>query len=60
MPINLFDDDSVEICCTRCGMTTPKTIEWLHATNRYACQACNCEVDLTKEKQLAGLNRPKR
>jgi hypothetical protein len=27
MPVTLFDDGSVEIVCSRCGMTAPKTIE---------------------------------
>jgi transposase-like protein len=57
MPISLFDDDSVEITCPRCGMTTPKTVEWLRTNDRYTCVACNFEVDLDRDKQLAGLDR---
>ncbi len=58
MPISLFDDDSAEIACPRCAMTTPKTVEWLRANDRYTCSACNLEVDLNREKQLAGLDQP--
>jgi predicted RNA-binding Zn-ribbon protein involved in translation (DUF1610 family) len=60
MPITLFVDDSAEIVCPRCGMTTPKTIEWLRANDQYICSACNFEVNLNRDKQLAALDRSER
>jgi transposase-like protein len=57
MPITLFDNDSVEIVCSRCGMTTPKTIEWLRANDRFICSACNFDVNLDRDKQLAGFEQ---
>jgi DNA-directed RNA polymerase subunit RPC12/RpoP len=56
MPITLFDD-GVEIVCSRCGMTTPKTIEWLRANDHYVCPACNFDINLDRDKQLAGFKR---
>jgi len=58
MPINLFDDGNVEIACQRCAMTTPKTIKWLRANDRYICPACGFESDLDRDKQIAGLDLP--
>jgi len=57
MRITLFDDGSVEIVCSRCGMTTPKTTEWLRANDRYICPACNFDFNLDRDKQLAGFKR---
>lgn len=56
MPIRLFDDDNVEIACVRCDTTSPRTIAWLRANDSYRCPACNSEIVLDRDKQLAGLN----
>jgi hypothetical protein len=58
MPIRLFDDDCVEIACSLCDTTSPRTIAWLHANDSYTCPACNSDVILDRDKQLAGLNQP--
>ena len=50
MPLFLFDDDSVEIACPRCGMTAPKTIAWVCANDCYTCTACNFEFDLALDR----------
>ena len=57
MPLFLFNDNSVEIACPRCGMTAPKAIAWLRANDRYRCAACNLEFGLALDKRLAGLDR---
>ena len=55
MPIFLFNDGSVEIACPRCGSTSPRTAAWVHANDRYNCPACNTEITLNQDRQLAEL-----
>jgi hypothetical protein len=38
--------------------TSPRTIAWLRANDSYTCPACNSDVVLDRDKQLAGLNEP--
>ena len=58
MPIFLFNDDKVEIACPRCGCTSPRNAAWVHANDRYNCPACNTEITLDQDKQLAELGEP--
>jgi transposase-like protein len=57
MHLFLFHDNSVEIACPRCGITAPKTIAWMCASDRYRCAACDFELDLALDKRLAGIDR---
>jgi transposase-like protein len=58
MPISLFDDGSVEIACPRCSCTSPRTTAWVRANDRFTCPACNSDMILDQDKQLAGSNEP--
>jgi transposase-like protein len=58
MPIFLFNDGSVEIACPRCDSTSPRTTAWVHANDRYNCPACNTEITLDQDRQLAELGEP--
>jgi len=58
MPIFLFNDGSVEIACPRCGSTSPRTTAWVLAHDRYTCPACNTEITLDQDRQLAELGEP--
>jgi hypothetical protein len=47
----IFDDQSVEIFCTHCHTTSPKTITWIQANESYP--GCNVEIIIDREKLLA-------
>jgi transposase-like protein len=57
MPINVFDDQSIEISCARCGRTSPKTIAWRRAHDRFTCGACNSEIVLERAELPTELSR---
>jgi transposase-like protein len=53
----LLDDQSVEIPCARCHRTSPKTIAWIRANDRYRCPGCNTEIVIEQEKLLRDFQR---
>ena len=56
MPISVFDDQSIEISSPRCGRTSPKTIAWQRANDRFTCVACNSEIVLERAELPAELS----
>jgi hypothetical protein len=58
MAIGLFEDDRVEIARPRCSCSSPATAAWMRANHRFTCQACNSDIILDKDKQLAGSDEP--
>jgi transposase-like protein len=56
-PEYLFADQSIEIPCPRCHQTTPKTVDWIRANDRYACAGCNAQIVVDQDTLLA--QRPK-
>ena len=56
MPISVFDDQSIEISCPRCGRTSPKTVARRCANDRFTCVACNSEIVLERAELPAELN----
>ena len=57
LPEYLFADQSIEIPCPRCHQTTPKTVDWIRANDRYACAGCNAQIVVDQDTLLA--QRPK-
>jgi transposase-like protein len=51
----LFDEQSIEILCARCHRTSPKTIAWIRANDRYRCPGCETEVVIERETLLRGV-----
>jgi hypothetical protein len=55
VPEHFFDDQIIEIPCTHCHATSPKTIAWVRANDRYNCPGCNALIILDRGKLLAAV-----
>jgi hypothetical protein len=52
-PKVFFDDQVIEIPCRHCLTTSPKTIAWVRATDRYNCAGCNGRIVVERDALLA-------
>jgi hypothetical protein len=53
LPEGFFDDQIIEIPCRHCLTTSPKTIAWVRATDRYNCAGCNGPIVVERDALLA-------
>jgi hypothetical protein len=54
LPEHLSDDQIIEIPCLNCRTTSPKTIAWIRANDRYNCPGCNAQIVVERNALLAG------
>ena len=57
MSISVFDDQSIEISCPRCDRTSPNTVDWLRANDRFTCAACSSEIVIERAELPAELSK---
>jgi hypothetical protein len=55
LPEHLSDDQIIEIPCVHCHTTSPKTIAWIRANDRYNCPGCNAQIVVERNALLAGV-----
>ena len=55
LPEYLSDDQIIEIPCVHCHTTSPKTIAWVRANDRYNCAGCNAPIVVERDALLAGV-----
>jgi hypothetical protein len=53
LPEHRSDDQIIEIPCVRCHTTTPRTIAWIRANDRYNCPGCNAPIIVARNALLA-------
>ncbi|MBY5585326.1 hypothetical protein [Rhizobium leguminosarum] len=55
----MFDKQTIDIPCPKCGHETTKTIAWIKAHNDFVCAKCGSMITIDKEEILAGLKKAK-
>ncbi len=52
-----FDDQPIDIACSKCGRKTPKTVRWIRRYSYLDCAGCGTRVILERDKFIAEVKR---
>ena len=52
-----FDNSRVELPCPKCGHKHAKTISWLKANRRLACESCRESITIDNSNFASGLKK---